>query len=109
MTRPKTSIEKLTARNEKVKDLKSALDASRWKWREVQIQARMLGDLIMLNCGFCMLAMEKRTVDKTRKCSHCPPEIIEECDRIQKENMKIGIPLGELIVSVREFLDEVKY
>ena len=111
MTRPKTSIEKLETRNEKVTDLKSALNVSRWKWEEVNTQAYRLWDLINHYCGFCMLAMNKITLENLRegKCRNCPKEVSEECDRVQKITSEIQERLDAQIGSTQAFLEGLKY
>lgn len=108
MTKPRTSIEKLETRNEKVKDLKSALDASRWKWKEISEQTYRFWNLIDHKCGFCLLASLKRKTDEP-KCDFCPKEVKVECDRIQLKSPEIVEELDKLILSTRAFLRELKY
>ena len=109
MTKPKTSIEKLETRNEKVKDLKSARNASRWKWEKIREQANDLWNLMDHTCGFCILAMQKRTMDHKGKCVNCPTEIKEECDRILSKSSELSEGMDELINKTREFLEALKY
>ncbi len=109
MTRPKTSIEKLATRNEKVKDLKSALNASRWKWKTIEEDAVKLWNLLDHKCGFCILAMQPITRDIPNKCSHCSTEVREECNRIQKKTSNIMEEMDQVIHETRTFLDGLKY
>lgn len=109
MTRPKTSIEKLETRNEKVKDLNSALKASRWKWKTVEEDAVKLWNLLDHTCGFCILAMQKGTMEHKEKCSLCPTEVREECNRIQKNTSEVSEIMDQVIHETRTFLDGLKY
>ena len=109
MTNPKTSLEKLRTRNEKVKDLKSALNASRWKWKTIEEDTVKLFNMMDHTCGFCILAMQRRTVDRPNKCPNCPTEIREECNRIQKKTSEIMDEMDQEIHGIRIFLDGLKY
>lgn len=99
MTKPKTSIEKLENRTEKVKDLKSALIVSRWKWEEVRKESHKLWGLINHFCGFCVLG----------KCEKCPENVRKKCKELQIKIGKIEDELDEIIVSTQAFLDGLKY
>ena len=109
MTRAKTSIEKLATRNEKVKDLSSALVASRWKWEEINTQMILIAELIKHVCGFCILAMSKGRFDARGKCANCQTEIRERCERIQSRESKLMNEFDKLIYETRVFLDGLKY
>lgn len=99
MTRPKTSIEKLETRLGKVKDLKSALYVTRWKWKTVNEDMKKFWTLIDHHCGFCKLG----------NCEDCQTEVKKECKTIQKKTSKIEDELWELILSTRAFLGGLKY
>ena len=109
MTKKKTSIEKLEGRNEKVKDLKSALTASLWKWREVRYESRELWKLVQHTCGFCMYSMQRRTQEHREKCSLCPPEIHILCTEIQEKTSKLMNEFDEMVEHVFETLAGLKY
>ena len=111
MTKPKTSIQKLEARNETVKDLRSALIATRWKWREINRRAVELWHLIDHICGFCMLALKERGAQTAMrsKWGLCPEEVNKFCHELQGKNSEIMAALDTEILNVTEFLNVLKY
>lgn len=108
MTTPKTSLEKLRTRNEKVKDLESALNASRWKWKTIEKDAVKLWNLLDHTCGFCILAMQRRTTNKPDKCPNCPTEVREVCNKIQIKTSEIADEMDQVIHETRTFLNGLK-
>lgn len=105
MVKKKTSIEKLETRNETVTDMRSALIAVRWKWREIQGAAIDLSILIDHECGFCVMAETKGAP----KCDHCPDNISDFCDEIQPRTLNILNELDCEICTVLEFLNGLKF
>ena len=105
----KTRLEQLRNENSRVKDLSSALAASRWKWIEIAKLANGLWAMVNRVCGFCTLAILQRGTERKEICVYCQTEVREVCDELLVSTAKLEEDFDHLIAPVIEFLANLKF